>query len=92
MHAHKQALVHACMHAHACTPACTHTHTLSHTVQSNNGAGQCCLVKIFREEKYPEFAFEGRESSLMSWGRLFQLQGQFSVCSHKCVCLLVLHR
>ena len=61
MHAHTQALVHACMHAHAHMHAHTHTHT--HIVQTNRRAGQCCLVKIFREEKCPEFAFEGRESS-----------------------------
>ena len=28
--------------------------------------GQCGLIEIFREEKCLEFAFEGRESGLMS--------------------------
>ena len=41
----------------------THTHTHTHTVQTDRGDGQCCLVEIFREDKCPEFAFEGRESS-----------------------------
>ena len=33
------------------------------------------LTEIFREEKCLELAFEGSESSMMSWGRLFQMWG-----------------
>ena len=53
---------------HTRTHARTHTHT-----QTDRGEGQCCLTEIFWEQKCLEFAFEGRESSLMSWGRLFQM-------------------
>ena len=90
MHIHRHLYTHVCMHMHTCMHTRMHTHTHTHIVQTNRRAGQCCLVKIFREEKCPEFAFEGRESSRVPdvLGRLFQLQGQFSVCSHKCVCLL----
>ena len=49
------------MHAHARVCARVHTHT--HPVQTDRGEGQCCLTEIFLEEEYPEFAFEGRESS-----------------------------
>ena len=41
----------------------THTHTHTHTVQTDRGDTQCCLAEIFWEEKCPEFAFEGKESS-----------------------------
>ena len=30
--------------------------------QASRGEWQCCLAEIFREEKYLEFAFEGRKS------------------------------
>ena len=53
------------MHTH------THTHAHTHTVQTDRGEGQCCLTEIFWEEKRLEFAFEGRESSLISRTRLF---------------------
>ena len=34
----------------------------THTLQTDRGEGQCCLIKIFAEEKCLEFVFEGRES------------------------------
>ena len=40
-----------------------HTHTHTHSVQTDRSEGQCGLTEIFREEKYLELAFEGRESS-----------------------------
>ena len=61
---------HARTHA---TQARTHTHTHTHTdhprlIQADRSEGQCCLAKTFGEEKCLGFAFEGRESSLKSWG------------------------
>ena len=43
----------------------THTHTHTHTVQNDRGEGQCCLTEIFGEEKYLEFAFEGRKPRVL---------------------------
>ena len=50
-------------HTHACTHtrACTHTH--AHTLQTNRCEEQCCLAKIFLEEKCLECAFEGMVNS-----------------------------
>ena len=50
-------------HIHAPPTPSTHTHTHTHTVQTDRGEGQCCLTKIFLEEKCLEFDFEGRKSS-----------------------------
>ena len=63
------------MHTHTHThtqDAHTHTHTLYRLI----GAKDNVAWEPKYSEKCLEFAFEGRESSLMSWGRLFQM----SVC------------
>ena len=41
----------------------THTHTHSLTLQTDRAEGQCCLIKIFAEEKCLEFVSEGRQTS-----------------------------
>ena len=69
------------MHNNTHTRTHAHTHTRAHaraharTVQTDRSEGQCGLTEIFWEEKCLELAFEGRESSLMSLGRLFQMWG-----------------